>query len=248
MPQNTHKIAESMSLADVVRDLSALQCFQPGGPNAAVIRRADANAIVCNDGAVCGAVTGRDTRASDARARTMSVREYRDLIDRMGCKYIGSGFYSQVFTSFSPDRVFKVCPSADGWPDYIQWAHSRGYMGNFAPMVYGIRHIGHGYVALVERLHPIDFEIAWDFKAKDFAPTRECQQMIEGRFPGWRAFYGELVARYGNRNLDLATRNIMLSMDRERLVFNDPVHVNGVSFAHEKPYVRYARCSSCPQT
>lgn len=143
-------------------------------------------------------------------------------------EYLAKGVHSEVF-SIGKDRCVKACYNGDPWPEYINWADKHGYMGNFAPLVYGINFQPVGkycYTALMERLIPLNQHVNkihnealnyWlaDPSFRDF--KHRTWQLAEKLHYAWDAGFDNMMFR--------ASADIRLpEWKRLQLVITDPFH------------------------
>jgi len=159
--------------------------------------------------------------------------EYENKLASLGCREIGSGLYSNVFSVPNrTDIVIKVA-DLDPWPSYIKWATENGHAGKLAPKVYSLKFHSAGfgyYVAIMERLVCTINEMKFGVDGRRGNPVQV--KDYEALAGDWRNEQSDceavdLVAYYQLLKLnrfsgDIHDRNVMVRHDGQ-IVVTDPV-------------------------
>lgn len=176
-----------------------------------------------------------------------SARAFCSALEKRGYKLLGSGAYSSVYGKDGYDKVLKVSRCLDNWIDYVAWASSNGYAGNFAPRVfswkrfknpdvqrrkfdyfYGRWDESQWSVAVVERMVETvkeDSKLSQDFKIierlHDLADKSILAELVVDEIvPGVGKFFKDLHKNFYAS--DIYSKNLMVRKDGSFCV-TDPV-------------------------
>lgn len=155
-----------------------------------------------------------------------------ELLEKRGFSKINSGGYARIFSHPDlGDRVLRIACPDDGWISYATRAAGSAY----APRVDGLCFDGKRWIAIVERLEPINFDeiqkriqkgdqdwidLVRAYRgALDSDPREIDRASFHARYPGVAEFFDEHLTPHADM-LDTADTNIM--MRNGEPVYQDP--------------------------
>lgn len=144
---------------------------------------------------------------------------FMDRLERRGYVKLGNGSYSLVWAKPGESKVIKVGVSYDSWPLYIEWAMSKGYVGNKAPQIFSFKMYENYFVAVMERLYQNKSEQERFTNKISYAVGGD---NIKGVAPDWVKFFNEFTEQFKG-GFDMHEKNWMHRSNGE-LVLTDPLY------------------------